>query len=96
SAIEPQTNTIRVDLKEKLFFADVWVNDLNWISIPRLDKEMQVTVKLRSAHTGAPAMLYPEEESVRIKFDEPQFAPSPGQSAVFYDDAIVVGGGIII
>lgn len=34
-------------------------------------------------------------ESVRVVFDEPQWAPAPGQSAVFYDGDAVIGGGII-
>jgi len=34
-------------------------------------------------------------EIVRVVFDEPQWAPAPGQSAVFYDNDIVIGGGII-
>ncbi|MFH1025654.1 MAG: tRNA methyl transferase PRC-barrel domain-containing protein, partial [Nitrospirota bacterium] len=32
---------------------------------------------------------------LRVVFDEPQWAPAPGQSAVFYDNDIVIGGGII-
>jgi tRNA-specific 2-thiouridylase len=32
---------------------------------------------------------------VRVVFDEPQWAPAPGQSAVFYDNDVVIGGGII-
>jgi tRNA-specific 2-thiouridylase len=35
-------------------------------------------------------------EVVQVVFDEPQWAPAPGQSAVFYDGDIVIGGGIII
>jgi len=34
-------------------------------------------------------------EIVHVVFDEPQWAPAPGQSAVFYDNDIVIGGGII-
>jgi tRNA-uridine 2-sulfurtransferase len=34
-------------------------------------------------------------EIVHVVFDEPQWAPAPGQSAVFYDDGVVIGGGII-
>ncbi len=32
---------------------------------------------------------------VRVVFDEPQWAPAPGQSAVFYKGDIVIGGGVI-
>jgi len=34
--------------------------------------------------------------SVHVVFDEPQWAPAPGQSAVFYDGDVVIGGGVII
>jgi len=33
---------------------------------------------------------------VQVIFDELQWAPAPGQSAVFYDEDIVIGGGVII
>lgn len=34
--------------------------------------------------------------NVRVVFDEPQWAPAPGQSAVFYEGDRVIGGGVII
>jgi tRNA-specific 2-thiouridylase len=36
-----------------------------------------------------------DREIVRVIFDEPQWAPAPGQSAVFYDGDTVIGGGTI-
>jgi tRNA-specific 2-thiouridylase len=33
--------------------------------------------------------------TIRVEFDEPQRAVTPGQAAVFYDGGIVVGGGTI-
>ncbi len=36
------------------------------------------------------------DDLVRVVFDEPQWAPAPGQSAVFYDGDVVIGGGVII
>jgi tRNA-specific 2-thiouridylase len=34
-------------------------------------------------------------DKVRVVFDEPQFAPTPGQAAVFYEGDVVLGGGTI-
>ena len=57
---------------------------------------MRVNAKLRYRHTEQPAVISPvDEDRVLICFDEPQRAPSSGQSAVFFDGDTVVGGGII-
>jgi tRNA-specific 2-thiouridylase len=46
-------------------------------------------------NSGSCIMHRGSVESVRVVFDEPQWAPAPGQSAVFYDGDIVIGGGVI-
>lgn len=69
---------------------------LNWISIPHLDGEMRVQVKIRHRHEPAWArvsMAGPDQ--VLAIFDQPQRAVTPGQAAVFYDGEAVVGGGWI-
>ncbi len=54
------------------------------------------SVKIRSTMNDEPATInLLSEKSARIEFDEPQWAPAPGQSAVFYDRDTVIGGGII-
>jgi len=40
-------------------------------------------------------VLYPDGERVRLLFEEPQRAITPGQAVVFYDGDVVLGGGII-
>ena len=57
---------------------------------------MSVTAKIRYNHKGAEATITPgDNDSVHVKFREPQMAIAPGQAAVFYDGDVVVGGGTI-
>ena len=56
----------------------------------------EVEVKTRYSTKSAKAKIIQEENKIRILFEEPQRAITPGQSAVFYKDDIVVGGGKII
>jgi tRNA-specific 2-thiouridylase len=74
----------------------VHARGLNWISIPGLDGEMRLRVKIRHRHEPAWAMLRKTgNDEVEATFDEPQRAITPGQAAVFYDGDEVVGGGWI-
>jgi tRNA-specific 2-thiouridylase len=57
---------------------------------------MRVSVKIRHRHEPASAILEKTgEDEVRVTFDEPQRAITPGQAAVFYDGDLVVGGAWI-
>lgn len=69
---------------------------VNWISIDHLRDPIRVRAKIRHRHEPAPALLEtaPNDE-VRVTFDEPQRAITPGQAVVFYDGDVVVGGGWI-
>ena len=72
------------------------VDRVNWISIPELTEPIRVQAKVRHRHEPAPATLTPLEDGlVKIEFDEPQRAVTPGQAAVFYQGDEVVGGGWI-
>ena len=57
---------------------------------------MEVTVKTRYSAKEARAKIIQEGEKIKVVFAEPQKAITPGQSAVFYIDDIVVGGGKIV
>ncbi|OGW57616.1 MAG: tRNA 2-thiouridine(34) synthase MnmA [Nitrospirae bacterium RBG_16_43_8] len=57
----------------------------------------RATVKVRSMMKSEPAVICAASDlkTVKIVFDKPQWAPAPGQSAVFYNEDVVLGGGII-
>ena len=97
--IEKDADSRKVTLgdEEHLFYKKILVEDVNFIPFDSLEGEMRVKAKLRYRHNEQPATICPYENgTVMIEFDEPQRAPSPGQSAVFYDGEIVVGGGKIV
>ena len=97
-AIHPDSHKVTVGPDEDLMSRDLRANRLNWISIPGLaeGEQIRVTIKIRHRHTPAPATLaHAGDDLVHAIFDEPQRAITPGQSAVFYQEDEVVGGGWI-
>ncbi len=97
-SIHPDSHQVIVGADEDLFSRDLCANRLNWISIPGLaeGEPIRVAAKIRHRHTPAMATLSVDDNTVRAYFDEPQRAITPGQSAVFYQEDEVVGGGWII
>jgi tRNA-specific 2-thiouridylase len=94
--IDRGKNTIVAGSKDAAMVKSFNVRDLNWIAIGSLHASMKVNVKIRSMMKEAAATISPaENDRVLVEFDEPQWAPAPGQSAVFYDNDVVIGGGVI-
>ncbi len=90
-------NTVVLGDESELFYKNVLVKDVNLISVAEIKEPIRAKVKLRYKHTEQPATLIPNNDgTLAVCFDEPQRAPSAGQSAVFYDDDTVIGGGIIV
>ena len=80
-----------------LFTRELTADRVNLISIPELTGPTVVTAKTRYSQKEAPAVIEPLEGGrVRVVFDQPQRAITPGQAVVFYDGERVVGGGTIL
>jgi len=95
-AINKDDNTITVGSKEEAMRKSFKVKKLNWIAIDSLIEPIRAKVKVRSMMEEKDAIITPVgNQTVLVEFDTPQWAPAPGQSAVFYDEDIVVGGGVI-
>ncbi|MGI6019517.1 MAG: tRNA 2-thiouridine(34) synthase MnmA [Marvinbryantia sp.] len=96
--IRPETNEVVVGENEELFKTHVTAGNLNFMSIPGVDGELDVIAKIRYNHKGAPARIrMTGENTLECVFREPQRAITPGQALVFYDtDGNVAGGGTIL
>lgn len=94
--IDADKNEVIVGTAEALLTASCFVGSCNWVALDKSPIEpIKVMVKYRSAGAAVPATLVREGAGVRVRFETPQRAVSKGQSAVFYQEDIVLGGGII-
>lgn len=94
--IRPETNEIVLDSNASLFKNVVETEDFNFMAIEDIKEPVRAEGKLRYSQTSSPCTLYKKGDRVIAEFDKPQRAPTPGQSAVFYKDGYVLGGGTII
>lgn len=92
--IKPNTNEIIVGDIKDAFKKKIIVKDLNLLS--NVKDGIILNAQIRYKHTPSPGIIrFIDDKTVEFEFKEPQFAITPGQSCVFYDDDIVLGGGII-
>jgi tRNA-specific 2-thiouridylase len=89
-------NTVTLGPEESLYAKSLTANDLNLIAYARLDRPLRVTVKTRYLQKEQWATVeQTEPDTLRVDFDEPQRAITPGQAVVLYDGDVVVGGATI-
>ena len=93
--IDSENNRVVVGSDEQLLRKELCASGVSYVSGEPLEQPTAVTAKIRYKSPEAKAMLYPRGERVRLVFEEPQRAITPGQAVVFYDGDVVLGGGII-
>ena len=95
--IDVRTNTIALGSREEVCYRTIKANHIN-VLIPReLVAGRELFGKIRSAgETRSCKIIDITEDDITVEFDQPQFAPCPGQKLVLYntDDNIVAGGTI--
>jgi len=94
--IDAGNNTITVSERNKAMKSKIRVKGFNWLIMEELKAPRTFGSRIRYNSRKAEAIVTPQDKDEAIvEFTEPQFAPAPGQAAVFYEDNIVAGGAWI-
>lgn len=94
--IDAQTNEVIVGPKKRLAVRRLIASQLNWIAIKGINEPLKARARLRSRQAEELCeVMTLGGDQVEVRFDQPQYSAAPGQSVVFYQDEVVVGGGII-
>ncbi len=93
--IIPESNTVvlgdEIDLQQN----NMIVGKINLGKYDVLTPGMEAITKIRYKDQGCLSNLYPDGSNARVTFYEHVKGIAPGQSAVFYENDDVIGGGII-
>ncbi len=94
--IDPQANTVVLDENHSLFSTTLTAQQLNFIPFDALSAPLRLKAKVRYRMAEQPCTVEQTgPDTLRVTFDQPQRAITPGQSLVLYDGDYVVGGGVI-
>lgn len=95
-AMDQSRNRLIVGFKSELYSAGCRVEKVQWLQVP-LAPETAVHVRLRYRHQGVPATIIQQpQQQADVIFKAPQASVTPGQCAVFYRHAEVLGSGWIV
>jgi len=92
--IKDKSNQIIVGPQKEAFKKSFLVKDLHYVNRP-FKKKIEIKARIRYNQKESSAGIFPVKNKIKVIFKEPQFAITPGQSAVFYSQDAVLGGGII-
>jgi len=92
--INAKNNQISLGRRPEVYKSEFIIKEGHFLGKP-FKKKIEIKARIRYNHKEARAIVYPIKDKQKVIFKQPQFAVTPGQSAVFYDQDTVLGGGII-
>ncbi|MDR3288082.1 MAG: tRNA 2-thiouridine(34) synthase MnmA [Peptococcaceae bacterium] len=106
--LNARRNEVVLGEAEQTYSRTLWAEDIHWLALPALTEPLAVKAKIRYKAPEAAAVISPDSltpcgqsaasspERLKVVFEEPQRAVTPGQAVVFYQEDRVLGGGKII
>ena len=92
----PENGNVIIGENEDVLGTSLICSDVNYMGMDQLTEERRVLAKIRYAHKGEYAIISPASNGeVKVEFENKVRAITPGQAVVFYEDDIVLGGGVI-
>ena len=96
TGIDSRTNSITIGTNNDLHHRCLIAGQVNWSAITGLERELRVQARVRYMDKGTDALVSLEENgNIKVMFDQPKRAITPGQSVVLYDGDDVLCGGVI-
>lgn len=93
----PGENAVVLSCNDRLFARTLIAHELNLIACAQLTGPVRLRAKIRYRMAEQPCTVEQTgEDTIRLTFDQPQRAITPGQTVAFYDGDVVVGGATII
>ena len=96
--LDIENNRVVVGEKAALFAEEAYTRDNHFLPFEDLKSPLAVEVRIRYRSSPKRALLEPvpnRPDLLHIHFLEPVWGVTPGQSAVFYQGDLLIGGGIL-
>ncbi|MFH1662738.1 MAG: tRNA 2-thiouridine(34) synthase MnmA [Chloroflexota bacterium] len=93
--LDTGNNRLVAGSQEHLFTSNLSANRLSWVSGKAPDETANITAKIRYRSPEVKVNLDINKDTAEVRFAQPQWAVTPGQSTVFYQGEVVLGGGVI-
>ena len=95
--VRPEDNTVVLSGNDSLFARSLTARGANWIALDRPNGPLRCKAKIRYRMAEQPCTVeHTGPDTLRVTFDQPQRAITPGQAVVFYDGDHLLGGATIL
>jgi tRNA-specific 2-thiouridylase len=94
--IRPDTREVVIGEAEDVYTDFLMAEDMNYMAVDHFEEGQEMTAKIRYSHAGVRCVVETcDEHHISVRFREPVRAVTPGQAVVFYENNMVLGGGVI-